>query len=280
LDFGASFSTNRLRLAAHVPTRVISAAARWLATAWTALVAEGGCCDIGPKTPPERSEVWSDRHDSVKIDRRTAWGRTALARWTWRAENDIVDVMRGARATGVQVVVLVLVLVTGCSGGDGGSSDTSGPSTAATSSTTASSITTSSLTTVAGSSTTAAIEDPTEAIRAAFETFYDGAGTTVDAKLAVLEDGERYRVMIEDASANPQFQSLTIDIREIRLATDGECAGLGATAPCAVVTHDLLVAGAPMLVAQQSVAVQVDGSWLVAASSWCAVVAIGGETCP
>jgi hypothetical protein len=177
-----------------------------------------------------------------------------------------VDAIRGAC-----VALMLLVATTACSGGEddtGDTGDSTRPSTAAPS------------TTVAGSSTTAAVEDPTEAIRAAFETFYDGAGTTVDAKVAALEDGERYRSMLEDASANPQFQSLTIDIREIRMTADSECGGLGATAPCAVVTHDLLVAGAPMLVAQDSIAVQVDGTWLVAASSWCAVVAIGGETCP
>lgn len=123
-------------------------------------------------------------------------------------------------------------------------------------------------------------DDDVAAIRAAFETFYDGAGTTVDAKVAALEDGERYRSMLVDASLNPQFQSLTIDIRDVRLATAEECVALGAAGRCGIVTHDLLVSGAPALVAQESTAVEVDGVWLVAASSWCAVVALGGETCP
>jgi len=117
-------------------------------------------------------------------------------------------------------------------------------------------------------------------IRAAFETFFGGAATPLDAKVAVLQDGEQYRSMLADASADEQFQSLTIDIRDIRLLPDDECAALDVDAPCAIVTHDLLVGGAPALVAQESTAVQVDGHWLVAASAWCAVVALGGETCP
>lgn len=181
--------------------------------------------------------------------------------------------MRGAS------VAFALVIAAACSGG-GGSDDTTLPTVVPTSAATTSTTTTTTSNATSTTTGATAAEDATEAIRAAFETFYDGAGTTVDAKVAVLEDGEQYRSMIEDASANPQFQSLTIDIREIRLAADSECAGFGATAPCAVVTHDLLVAGAPMLVAQESAAVEVDGTWLVAASSWCAVVAIGGESCP
>jgi hypothetical protein len=200
------------------------------------------------------------------LRRRARQGQTALARGRSLADNVAVDAIRGA-----SVALLLLVTATACSGGERGTGD-------AGDSTRPSTVTTS--TTLPGSSTTAAVEDPAVGIRVAFETFYDGAGTTVDAKIAVLQDGARYRSMLEDASANPQFQSLAIDIREIRLADDGECAGLGASAPCAVVTHDLLVAGAPMLVAQDGIAVQVDGTWLVAASSWCAVVAIGGETCP
>jgi hypothetical protein len=203
------------------------------------------------------------------LRRRARQGQTALARRRSLADNDAVDAIRGA-----SVALLLLVTTTACSGGERGTGDAGG----AGDSTRPFTVTTS--TTLPGSSTTAAVEDPAVGIRVAFETFYDGAGSTVDAKIAMLQDGERYRSMLEDASANPQFQSLAIDIREIRLADDGECAGLGASAPCAVVTHDLLVAGAPMLVAQDGIAVQVDGTWLVAASSWCAVVAIGGETCP
>lgn len=113
-----------------------------------------------------------------------------------------------------------------------------------------------------------------------FRVFFGGAGSDVDAKVAVLQDGERYRSMLVDASANDQFQAMSTEIREVRLLEAGECATRGEASPCAVVTHDVLVGPAPALVAHESIAVHIDGVWLVAASAWCAVVALGGEQCP
>ena len=53
--------------------------------------------------------------------------------------------------------------------------------------------------------------------------------------------------------------------------TSGWCPTRSASAstpprPAAVVTHDLLVGGAPALVAQESVAVEIDGTWFVAST--------------
>jgi hypothetical protein len=118
------------------------------------------------------------------------------------------------------------------------------------------------------------------AIRSAFETFFDGAGSDLDARLAVLQDGESYRDMLADASENEQFQSLSTTINEIKLLSADDCAARGASVPCAMVTHDLLVGGMPALIGQQSLAVFIGDEWLVASSAWCAVVAIGGEDCP
>ena len=135
-------------------------------------------------------------------------------------------------------------------------------------------------TTAAVTTTTVDVAAEEMQIEAVFLTFFGGAGTDVDAKVAVLQDGERYRGMLEGASADAQFQSMSIDIRGVRLLTPDDCAALGEVSPCAVVTHDLFVGGAPALVGQDSAAVRIDGRWKVAASAWCRVVAIGGAQCP
>jgi hypothetical protein len=82
------------------------------------------------------------------------------------------------------------------------------------------------------------------------------------------------------ASADAQFQQMSTEIRDIRAGTAAECAGLGAEPGCAVVTHDVLVGGFPMAAGIESPAVRGDGGWLVGARAWCALVEIGGASCP
>ncbi|MEI7547567.1 MAG: hypothetical protein WCK21_05860 [Actinomycetota bacterium] len=172
-------------------------------------------------------------------------------------------------------ILMVLMLAAGGCGGDSKPAATTPATTTDTTPVTTGA-------TPASTGTSSTIADGTTSIatiRTAFTTFFTGGGS-VDAKVAVLQDGERYRPMLTDAAANAQFRSLTIDIRDIRLATAAECGGYGELATCAVVTYDLLVGGAPMLAAHQGYAVRVDGTWKVASSAWCAVVKLGGETCP
>ena len=119
-----------------------------------------------------------------------------------------------------------------------------------------------------------------EAITASFLTFFGGIDSTVDQKLAVLEGAETYREMLEAASENAQFQQMSTEIREIMVGSDAECDRLAAGPGCAVVVHDVLVAGFPMAAAIVSPAVRGDGSWLVGWRAWCNIVEIGGETCP
>ncbi len=119
-----------------------------------------------------------------------------------------------------------------------------------------------------------------EQIGEVFRLFFGGAGSDVDAKVAALEDGQRYRSMLVDASANEQFQAMSTDIREVQLLDATACSARGEVSPCALVVHDVLVGPAPALVAHESMVVEIDGEWHVAASAWCAVVALGGEQCP
>ena len=171
------------------------------------------------------------------------------------------------------VLAVLTVALAGCSSG-GDSADTSPEVTTTTSS--APSVT----------SGPDIVESPTldqadiDAVTLAFETFFGGQGSTVDEKVGVLENGEFYRDMLEDASSNEQFQMMTTDIREVRYGSEDECDALGAEPGCAVVLHDLLVDGFPMAAAIESPAVSRGGVWLVGARAWCNVVEIGGASCP
>ncbi|HEY7627266.1 MAG TPA: hypothetical protein VH761_09360 [Ilumatobacteraceae bacterium] len=146
--------------------------------------------------------------------------------------------------------------------------------------------------TVAPTSTSAAPEPslasttdgpPTDAdaeITAAFTTFFDGVDPDIDRKVAVLEHGEQLRQMIVDAAADPQFQQLTTAVTSVTMLSDGDCATAGEVAPCAGVVHDMFVGGLPAMVGLQSHAVEIGGVWKVSAKSWCAIVEIGGASCP
>lgn len=180
---------------------------------------------------------------------------------------------------------LLTVFAVGC-GGSSSSDSTSAPTSTAPSSVLTTPDTSGSVSTEgtsAPASTDAApgaLDD--EAIRTAFTTFFSGTGHSVDERVAALQNGETYREMIEGAAADPRFQSLSVDIREIREVPSATCETATGEASCAAVTFDLLVSGMPMLAGHDGYAVNVDGTWVVASSAWCDVVSIGGEgeACP
>ncbi len=122
--------------------------------------------------------------------------------------------------------------------------------------------------------------DDTAAITAAFTKFFDGLDPNVDAKIALLEHGDVLGSMITDAAQNPQFQQLTTVVNTVTLLSDADCTAAGEVAPCAAVGHDMFVGGLPAMVGLKSHAVKLDGVWKVSAASWCAIVSIGGATCP
>ena len=128
--------------------------------------------------------------------------------------------------------------------------------------------------------TTPASADDVAAIKAAFTTFFDGLDPDTNAKIAVLEHGDVLGSMVVDAAQNPQFQQLSTVVNSVDMLSDADCAAAGEVSPCALVGHDLFVGGLPAMVGLKSHAVRIDGTWKVSASSWCAVVSIGGATCP
>lgn len=193
-------------------------------------------------------------------------------------------------------IVVLMVVTAACGSGDGASTapdatetsavptapaTTVAPPTTTTASTSTAPMTTAPMTTAPTSSQPIGLDDADRAaITAVFATFFGGATTSVDEKVAVLQDGETYREMLTDASENEQFQQMSTDIREIRAGTDAECAAQDAGAGCAIVAHDVLVAGFPMAAGIESPAIRGGDGWLVGARAWCDLVESGGEVCP
>jgi hypothetical protein len=186
---------------------------------------------------------------------------------------------RLARTRLATALALVSLALAGCGSGDGASSSTSTTSVGSTSTSPSTTTAASPTTKPAITTTTAAPTDEAQ-IRAAYVAFFDGATPGIDKKVALLENGEKYRQMLVDASANVQFQKLSATVRTVTFPADTACAAIGATSPCANVTFDLLVGGFPALAAHEAPAVKIAGVWKVAAKAWCDVVMIGGDSCP
>jgi hypothetical protein len=119
-----------------------------------------------------------------------------------------------------------------------------------------------------------------DAVKKAFVTFFDGGNPDVDAKVASIQHGEALRSMIADATIDPQFSKLSTEVRTVSSLAPLDCASAGEVSPCALVIHDMFLGGLPAFVGRTSHAVKVGDRWLVSASSWCSIVAIGGQSCP
>jgi Domain of unknown function (DUF333) len=128
--------------------------------------------------------------------------------------------------------------------------------------------------------TTLSVAIDAEAITAAFASFFDGTLQDIEVKVAAVEHGEQLRSMLSEAMANPQFGQMSTQVSAVRSLDSAQCAGLGLVSPCAEVTHDVLVGQFPAIVDHVGHAVEIDGSWRVAAETWCDVVKIGGAECP
>jgi hypothetical protein len=163
-------------------------------------------------------------------------------------------------------VILIAVLGAAIACGDSKSSTTT---------------TTAAKTTVPANATTTQPADPaTTEITNAFVTFFNGKDLDIDKKVNLLENGEKYRSMLVDASKDPQAQQLVAQVHAVKMLSAADCAAVPTTSPCATVTFDLVVGGFPALANHDSVAVKIGGVWKVGAKAWCDVVTIGGSSCP
>jgi hypothetical protein len=121
--------------------------------------------------------------------------------------------------------------------------------------------------------------DEAAAIEAAFQEFFDGL-VDVDRKVSLLQDGERYRSMLVDAAGDPIARTLSTRVESVTPLDEASCVAAAGAPRCARVVHDLLTGGLPALVGHEGYAVLEGDRWLVASTSWCDVVVIGGAECP
>jgi hypothetical protein len=185
----------------------------------------------------------------------------------------------------VLAIAVGLSIVAACGGGSKAATTTaaSTSSSATTAGSTTIATTAASTTTAApsttGASTTAVVDDKT-AITNAIMLFFDMTNPDIDAKVAVLENGEKYRTMISDTLKDPVGSTLSTKVTAVDLLADSACPGAGVASPCAKVTHDLYTGDLPALLNRVSYAIKVGGKWVVAAKSWCDLVKLQGQTCP
>jgi hypothetical protein len=140
-------------------------------------------------------------------------------------------------------------------------------------------------TTASAGSTTPAVTatldaSAVDAVKKVFVTFFDGGNPDVDGKVASIQHGEALRSMIADATVDPQFSKLSTEVRTVSSLAAPDCTSAGEISPCALVVHDMFLGGLPAFVGRTSHAVKIGDRWLVSASSWCSIVAIGGQSCP
>lgn len=157
------------------------------------------------------------------------------------------------------IAVLAVAALTGCS------DDSSDNSTATTSATAAA-------TTAAeasGSSAAAADPETTKAVTDAFVLFFD-AKTPADQRSAAVEKGDVFGPVLAAQANNPQAQGTSATVSKVATVDPTH----------AEVTYTLLMNGNPVLPDQAGQAVQENGQWKVAASTFCSLLKLQGGTSP
>ena len=110
-----------------------------------------------------------------------------------------------------------------------------------------------------GSKTAApkATVDPQVAITQAWETFFNAAGT-VDAHVALLEDGATFKDQLTAAANSPDSKGLSAKVVKV------EVVGQSAT-----VTYNLLKGATALLTSATGTALEVKGVWKVSKATYC-----------
>ncbi|MDR7166353.1 hypothetical protein J2W56_000071 [Nocardia kruczakiae] len=156
------------------------------------------------------------------------------------------------------IAVIAAATVTGCS--DDKSDDTA-------TTTTAAAATTSAAAPAAGSS--AADPATTKAVTDAYVLFFD-AEQPADKRAAAVEKGDVFAPVLAAQAGNPQAQGTSATVSKVTTVDAGH----------ADVTYTLLMGGNPVLPDQAGQAVQENGQWKVAATTFCALLKLQGGTAP
>jgi hypothetical protein len=110
------------------------------------------------------------------------------------------------------------------------------------------------------------------AIRASWETFFDGA-STAQTRISLLEDGDEFAKEITTVSASPLAKQAKASVTSVDLDEPTS----------ATVTFSLLLGETPVLEGIEGTAVLVDGTWKVGKASFCQLAALQGAapgSCP
>jgi hypothetical protein len=104
-----------------------------------------------------------------------------------------------------------------------------------------------------------------------FNSFFDFSSGTVTNKLAVVEGGGTLRRALTEALSNPFARAATgAKVEAIKMLDPAGCAQASLSAPCALVTYDVVGAkDAVILPNSQGYAVTFDGRWRVARVTVC-----------
>ncbi|WP_280293636.1 hypothetical protein [Nocardia abscessus] len=153
------------------------------------------------------------------------------------------------------MVLVATAALTGCSSDDEGSDATS---------------TTSAATRTAATPAAAAPADAAtaKAVTDAYTSFFDPA-TPAEQRLATLEKGDAFAPTIQAQAAGPQ-SGTSVTVSGVKLVDPTH----------AEVTYTLLLGGNPVLPNQIGSAVQDNGRWKVAATTFCSLLKLQGATAP
>ena len=171
----------------------------------------------------------------------------------------------------VAVVACALLVLTACGKRNTGDTTptvtTPAPTTvpltgAATSTSVADTVATTATTTVAPTTLEPAVTKAV--ITANWEKFFLPT-TSIDDRVALLENGESLRQALVQRAADPLMQQASAKVKSIDLTNSGT----------ATVTYDVFLNGTVALSDSQGTAVLQDGVWKVGAESFCALIILG-----
>jgi hypothetical protein len=103
----------------------------------------------------------------------------------------------------------------------------------------------------------------TAQVTANWEKFFT-PGTSIDERVALLENGAALRTAIEQSATNPLQQQVSAKVTQVTFTSPTE----------ATVTYDVSLNGTVALPAAQGMAVMEGGTWKVAQASFCSLLSL------
>ncbi len=147
-----------------------------------------------------------------------------------------------------------------------------------------SSTTTSSTTSTTSGKTTTTLNQAaaTTEITNNWETYFNGANKDYAARQALMQNASKYKDLWNKLNTNASAANTAASVKSVTFPDSATCQSTVQVPVCAKVSYDLINTQnqQPLLAGQTGYAVYVDGKWLVAANTFCALAALGGSSCP